>query len=112
MTRLAIQQSTRFRCIKPEYKHILGAIAFDSKDTCPPLASADAMVHTLYQSKVDPGGWQKAKARSPVYIPTAAGLSTISRSRIQLYTANRNNLADLRKVLDGGTLVGRIVPDD
>lgn len=76
------------KVLKPECRSVLGAVAFDSKEACPQLASADAMVHVLYQSKVDPAGWEKARVKSMDFIPAAAGLPTAPKSRIHGRCAN------------------------
>jgi hypothetical protein len=105
-----IFDEVKSKVLKPEYKHLLGTIDSASKATCPRLASADAMVHTFYQSKVDPEKWQKNKAKlTNPYNPYAAGLRVTPRSRIQLYTVSRDDLAALRKMTDSGIIVSRIV---
>jgi hypothetical protein len=37
--------------LAPQWHGILGQIAFDSKNTCVPLAAADALAHTLFRSR-------------------------------------------------------------
>jgi hypothetical protein len=80
--------------LKPEFRNLLGAIAFDRKDSCPPLACADALAHSAH---VGLSRGQKGRAKLLVHtgIDPADGKKHITIAAIPIL---RNTLTDRKAI--------------